>query len=92
MIVHDDIIITGDTDEEHLKNIEAEIRRCNEYNIHLNLEKCRYFQTSVKVDIEGIHQTEEKIVAILEALQLTYVTGLKSILGVVTFYAKFIER
>lgn len=90
-------IITGRIDEEHLERLKEVLQICRDHNINLNLQTCRFFQDSVRflghrVDVAGVHKTNEKIQAGLEAKQPTDVTEVKSFLGLVTFYARFIPR
>ena len=39
----DDIIITGKTDDEHLKTLEAVQQRLMDYNLRVNEAKCIFF-------------------------------------------------
>jgi len=57
-VVHDDIIITGKSDEEHLQNLESVLKICQSNGIHLNRNKCKFFEAEVhflgyKVDVKG---------------------------------------
>ena len=38
----DDIIITGKTDDEHLKTLEAVLQRLMDYNLRVNEAKCNF--------------------------------------------------
>jgi len=56
--------------------------------------KCKFIQESVeylghRIDAEGIHPTDEKIKAITEAKKPTDKPELKSLLGLINYYAKF---
>ena len=69
----DDIIITGKTDEEHLEHLEEVLRHLLRHGIHVKWAKCRFLQPSVDflghhVDAEGIHTTEDKLRATVQAL------------------------
>ncbi|CAA9995134.1 unnamed protein product [Nesidiocoris tenuis] len=95
--VHDDVIITGKDDHEHLQNLEKVLQVCKENDLHLNLSKCKFFQKSVtflgyKVDAAGVHKTEDKVNAVLKANTPSSVTDVKSFLGLVTFYARFVPN
>ena len=45
-----------------------------------------------KIDNDGLHPTEEKFKAILEAPEPNNVSELKSYLGVLTYYSKFLSN
>ena len=38
----DDIIITGKTEDEHLKTLEAVLQRLMDYNLRVNETKCKF--------------------------------------------------
>jgi len=68
----DDIIITGRTQEEHLEHLEEVLRRLLKHGVHVKKAKCRFLQPSVnflghRIDAEGIHTTEDKLQAIVQA-------------------------
>ena len=70
---------------------------CEEYNIRVNPKKCEFFRDKTEfcghtVDKEGLHKTEEKIKAIVDAPEITNVSQLRSFLGLVQYYARFFEE
>ncbi|XP_043197488.1 uncharacterized protein K02A2.6-like [Amphibalanus amphitrite] len=93
----DDVCITGKNQEEHLSNLEEVLRRLHDAGLRLNPKKCSWFQSEVqylgfKVDSQGIHATEEKLKAIKEAPAPTNVHQLKSYLGLIMYYNKFMKN
>ena len=93
----DDIIITGKTTEEHLERLEEVLRRLLRHGIHVKKSKCRFLQPSViflgyRIDAEGIHPTQEKLKAIVEAPAPKNVQELRSFLGLINYYGKFIQN
>lgn len=71
----DDILIGGDTQEEHDSRVEAVLQRLVAAGITLNPDKCGFSKTEVKflghiINKEGIHVDPEKTRAIRE-LQVT---------------------
>ena len=93
----DDILITGETEDQHLSNIEEVLSRLQKYGLRARVNKCRFFEESVEylghlINQEGIHPVERKVVAILEAKLPKNVEQLQSFLGMVTYYAKFISN
>ncbi|CAF3495196.1 unnamed protein product [Rotaria socialis] len=93
----DDIIVTGKTEIEHLNNLNKVFSRIKEYGFHINQGKCSFLQNSVEylgfvIDKFGIHTSPSKIKAIVNMPKPTNVSQLRSFLGMVTHYAKFIPR
>ena len=98
VVVHiDDILITGRTDEEHLENLEKILARLQQYGLRLKKDKCFLLQPSVEylgyvIDAEGLHATPEKVSAIVSAPAPRNVQELRSFLGLVNYYRKFIRN
>ena len=93
----DDILISGHTDEEHLENLEKVLQRLQQYGLRLKHEKCFFLQSSVEylgyiIDAKGLHATPKKIEAIVNAPQPGNVQELRSFLGLVNYYGKFIQN
>lgn len=93
----DDILISSSTTTEHLSTLKKVFDRLQKYNVHLNTEKCKYLETRVEflghmIDEEGSHPTQEKIDAINKINAPEDVTQLKSFLGILNYYAKFIKN
>ena len=68
----DDILVTGRSDKEHLRNLEEVLSRLRKYGIRLKEDKCQFLQDSVEylghqVDAEGVHTSPKKVEAILKA-------------------------
>ena len=93
----DDILVTGPTLEEHLQNLEKVLEKLQSAGLRLNKEKCFFLRPSIDylghvIDQDGIHPTQEKVTAIKEALRPKNVTELRSFLGLVNYYAKFLPN
>lgn len=91
----DDMVITGSTDQEHLENLEAVLKRLDQYGLRANLGKCDFFKDSITfcghiIDKHGLHKSPDKIEAIVNAPAPENVTQLKSILGLINYYGKFL--
>ncbi|XP_056135313.1 uncharacterized protein K02A2.6-like, partial [Lampris incognitus] len=81
----DDILVTGRTREEHLRNLDEVLSRLESYGVRVKRAKCDFMQEKVEylghlIDKEGLHPTETKIAAIVNAPQPTNVTELRSFL------------
>ena len=84
----DDILVTGSSDTEHLRNLEEVLKRLKEHGVRMKKGKCNYMAASVeylghRIDSEGLHATEDKLQAILKAPAPRNVQELRSFLGLV---------
>ena len=65
--------------------------------LRLNKAKCSFLMTRIEylghvIDAEGLHPTNDKIAALKEAPTPTNVTELRSFLGIVNYYGKFLPN
>ena len=93
----DDILITGASDQEHLKNLKVVLVQLKEHGIRLKRSKCSFMQTSVtylghQIDARGIHTTAEKVETVQQAPAPKNVTELRSFLGLLNYYGKFMPN
>lgn len=93
----DDIGITGETDEAHLKALDEVLNRLEKAGLRLQRAKCHFMQLSIiflghKVDAAGLHPLREKVQAIRKAPAPTSVTELKSYIGLLSYYSKFLPN
>ena len=93
----DDIIVTGVDDKEHLHNLEEVLQRLQDHNIRVKLSKCAFFKDSVeflghKITAAGVHTTPTKVEAIKNAPRPQNQQQLRSFLGLLHYYGKFIRN
>ena len=93
----DDILVTGKTEEEHLKSLEEVLKRLLEAGLRLRREKCVFMQDSVtylgyRIDSQGLHPIAEKVDSIKKAPSPSNVNQLKSYLGLLSYYGRFIPN
>ena len=93
----DDILKAGTDYEDHLRSLSQVFERLLEAGFRLNKAKCKFLQSSVvylwhRIDTEGLHPTEDKLAAIRNAPRPRDVTALKSFLGLIMFYSRFIPH
>ena len=93
----DDILVTGRTVEEHNAHLEEVLKRLQEHGVKLKQEKCCFSVEAVeylgyRIDAKGVHTTDRKVQAIIDTPAPTNVTKLRSFLGMINFYAKFIPN
>ena len=93
----DDILVTGKDDAQHLQALEQVLSRLQKAGWTIQKNKCVFMARSVEylghvVDAEGLHTTPEKLKAILEAPAPKDLNQMRSFLGLVNYYARFIPN
>lgn len=93
----DDILVTGKDDAQHLQALEQVLSRLQKAGLTIQKNKCVFMAKSVEylghvVDAEGLHTTPEKLKAILEAPAPKDLNQMRSFLGLVNYYARFIPN
>lgn len=93
----DDILVTGRNRAEHLSNVRLVLERLKHAGLTVNEKKCSFLKPSVeylghKISAEGLHPTTEKMRAVMEAPTPTCKSELRSFLGLINYYAKFLPN
>ena len=93
----DDIIVFGDDYEDTMQNLELVFQRLRQANLKLKPKKCRIFQTEVAylghlVSHDGIRTDPKKIESIKTWPTPCDVKGVRSFLGIASYYRKFIPN
>ncbi|KAI7811353.1 hypothetical protein IRJ41_013611 [Triplophysa rosa] len=93
----DDLLITGKDDYEQLCNLDATLQRLQSFGLKVKKDKCEFFCPSVEylghvIDSSGLHKAPSKVKAIVEAPAPQNVSQLRSFLGLLTYYAKFVPN
>ena len=93
----DDIELTGETEEEHLHRLDQVLERLEEHGLRLQKSKCDFMKDSVEylghiIDKDGLHPLPGKVKAISEAPAPTNVNELRSFLGMVQYYSRFLPN
>ena len=93
----DDIIVTGETDDEHLRNLEMVLQRLRDAGLRAHPAKTRFSDAKTEycghaVSADGLHKLPAKVDAIRDAPQPTNVSQLRSFLGLVNYYARFLPN
>lgn len=91
----DDIIITGKA--SHLNNLHKVFEMLQSNGLRVRKDKCMFFAESVTylgyvISKDGVHTGPDKVRAITETRTPENVSELRSFLGMVMYYAKFIEN
>ena len=97
VVFFDDILITGNSAENYLSNIEKVLNRLQDAGLRLNMDKCKWCLNEVtylsfRVSADGIKPTNEKLVAIRDAPEPKNKTELQSYLGLLNFYRMFLPN
>ena len=92
----DDFSVLGDSFDNFLENLRSMLVRCEETNLVLNWEKCHFIvQEGIvlghKISARGIEVDKAKIEAIEKLPPPSLVKGIRSFLGHVGFYRRFIK-
>ena len=90
----DDILVYGETCEEHDQQLWTVLERLNDLGMTLNAEKCTFAQTSVKflghvIDSQGIKADPTKVEAIVKFTTPASVGDIRRFLGIVNQLSKF---
>ena len=93
----DDILITGATEDEHLKTLSLVLERLERAGFRARKAKCSFMQPSVtylghRIDQHGLHPLKEKVQAVQDAPSPSSVTQLRAYLGLLTYYSKFLPN
>ena len=93
----DDILISGANEEEHLKTLARVLSRLEQAGFRVQKPKCEFMAPSVTylghmIDQYGLRPLKEKIEAIQKAPEPKNVSELKSYLGLLTYYSKFLSN
>ena len=97
MVRVDDILVaTSGGVIPHMEVIKQVFGRLTKHNVKLNGLKCQFFQAQVKymghiLSKEGIRRVKSKLDAIRLAPRPTDVSQLRSFLGMLNYYSKFIK-
>ena len=92
----DDILIGGVDKKENLEITAEVLDRLHKYNVRLNLKKCIFLTKQVvylglRVDGDELYPVQEKISAIKNAPVPKNVSELRSFLGMVQYYSRFLS-
>lgn len=82
---------------EHLENLDAVLGRLEQFGLHAEKGKCDFFKESLEylghlIDAEGLHKSPQKVHAIVNAPIPSNITQLRSFLGLLNYYGRFIPN
>ena len=93
----DDILVSGSDKGQHLKTLKEVFRRLEEHGFRLKQAKCEFLMSAVEylghlIDQDGIRPLPNKVAAIVKAPSPTNIQELRSFLGLLNYYGKFIPN
>ena len=93
----DDILIAGTDYQDHLNTLSQVLERLLKYGFKLNKVKCKFLQSSVVylghlIDSAALHPTMDKLAAVRDAPPPKDAVALKSFLGLIMFYSRFMRH
>lgn len=96
LIYLDDIIVFGSTFDEHLKRVKEVLDCIHQAGLKLKPKKCQFFQQEVTflghvVNKDGVKPNPENISKILEWPIPKNVTEIRQMLGMASYYRKFVK-
>ena len=91
----DDILIFSNFKEEHIEHVRKVLKRLEEVNLFLNIDKCEFFVISVKylgliITTDDIKMNSQKIETIVNWKSPKCVKDVQAFLDFANFYRKFI--
>lgn len=94
--INDNIYFTGNTRKEHKENLEKVCTRLQKCGLKANFSKFKFMVNKVKVlgyviDKNGLHLAFSKMQAMENAPAPRNMKKLESFLGLINFYAQFLE-
>lgn len=93
----DDILITGKDDREHIENLESVLNILKDNNLTVKPEKCKFFAESISylgydISEKGLHKSKNKLEAISKIPEPQNVSQLRSFIGAINYYNRFIPN
>ena len=93
----DDIVVIGCSLRHHLENLEKVFKRLRQYNLKLNISKCKFLRTEVtylghKITNKGILPDDSKFEAIKNYPIPKNADDVRRFVAFCNYYRKFVEN
>ena len=97
LVYLDDILVISESEEEHIQHLRFVLDKLREFKFYAKLSKCSFFQQEVsylghRVGNGTLKVDPDKVKQVLEWPKVTNVSQLRSFLGLVTYFRRFIPR
>ena len=91
----DDVIVTGESNAEHLAYLEEVLQRLQHHGLRANKSTCEFFKEKITfcghdIDSKGLHKTTDKTAAVVNAPRPQSVAEVHSFLRLVNYYNNFL--
>ena len=91
----DDLVVYSPSMDQHIKDLEKVFKILHNNGLKINLEKCHFFKEEVellghKLSTKGISPIDSKVNVIMNWLPPKNIKQLRSFLGAIGYYRKFI--
>ena len=96
-VIADDVMIHGETDEQHDRHLIQVLNKCHKIGLKLNPEKCSFGQREVKfygntVGVDGVKPDPKKVDVIIKMPSPQNKTELASFLGMCNYLSSYIPH
>ena len=96
-VIVDDVMIHGESDQQHDKHLVQVLNKCHEIGLKLNPDKCVFGQKQVQfygntISTEGIKSDPTKVDVIIQIPSPCTKTELASFLGMCNYLSPYIPR
>ncbi|XP_011869480.1 PREDICTED: uncharacterized protein K02A2.6-like, partial [Vollenhovia emeryi] len=93
----DDIRIGGRNEEDHWRKLQKVLDCLQKHNVKINFDKSEFAKKKIQycgylIDKNGVHKCPEKMEAIRHMRRPQNITELRSFLGLINYYGRFIEN
>ncbi|KAL2095791.1 hypothetical protein ACEWY4_007939 [Coilia grayii] len=91
----DDILLTGVSEDQHLRTLDLVLSRLEEAGLRLKRSKCVFMAPEVeylghKISSKGLQPLEKKVQAIKDAPRPQNISELRAYLGMLNYYGRFL--
>ena len=92
----DDVVVFSKDFQSHLEHLEIVFNKFREEGLKLKLSKCHFAKREVEylghvVSVEGVHPNSNKIAAVRNYPRPKTVAELRTLLGLLSYYRKFVK-
>jgi hypothetical protein len=97
VVYMDDLLIFSKNEEDHMRHVEMVLQRLREHKLYVSPKKCVFMSTEMEflgfiVGKDGLRVDPKKIEVIENWPRPTSITEVRSFLGLVQFFRRFIAR